>query len=55
MVKISEDKQPSPENLGEPQSDNAIDDNDDYSLSDPFKPQKPKKPKMIGTKEDQEE
>ena len=32
VVEIPEDKQPSPENLGEPQSDNASDDNDDDSL-----------------------
>ena len=35
VVKIPEDKQPSAEDLGEPQSDNA--DNDD-SLPDPFSP-----------------
>ena len=55
MVKILEDKQPSPEDLGEPQSDNADDDNDDASLQDPSLPQEPKKPKMTGTKEDHDE
>ena len=53
VVKITEDKQPSPGNFGEPQSA----DNDDYddSLPDPFTPQEPKKPKMMGTKDDQDE
>ena len=55
MVKILEDKQPSPEDLGEPQSDDADDDDDDDSLPDPFSPQEPKKPKTMATKEDQDE
>ena len=57
MVKIPEDKQPSPEDLGEPQSDHTDDgnDDDDDSLPDPFLPQEPKKPKTSGTKEDQDE
>ena len=55
MVKIPEDKHPSPENLGEPQSNDANDDDDDDSLPDPFTLQEPKKPKMMGTKEDQDE
>ena len=55
VVKIPEDKQPSPEDLGEPQSDDTDDDNDDDSLPDPFSPQEPKRPKMSGTKEDQDE
>ena len=55
IVKIPEDKQPSPEDLGKPQSDNANDDGDDDSLPDPFSPREPKKPKMMGTKEDQDE
>ena len=54
MVKIPEDKQPSPENLGEPQSDDANNDNDGDSLPDPFTPWEPKKPKTMGTKEDQD-
>ena len=46
VVKIPEDKQPSPEDLGEPQSSDANDDDDDddNSLPDPFLPQAPKKP-----------
>ena len=38
MVKIPEDKQPSPEDLGEPQSNKANDYDDDDSLPDPFSP-----------------
>ena len=52
VVKIPEDKKPSPEKLGEPQSDD--DDNDD-SLPEPFSLPEPKRPKMLGTKEDQDE
>ena len=55
VVKIPEDKQPSPKDLGEPQSDNADNDEDDDSLPDPFSPQEPKKPKTTGTKGDQDE
>ena len=55
VVKIPEDKQPSPEDLSEPQSDDAYNDDDDDSLPDPFSPQELKKPKMMGTKEDQDE
>ena len=55
MVKIPEDKQPSPEDLGEPHSDDANDDDNDDSLPDFFSPQKPKKPRTTGTKEDQDE
>ena len=55
VVKIPEDKQPSQEDLGEPQSDDADDDDDDDSLPDPFSPQEPKRPKTLGTKEDQDE
>ena len=47
VIKIPEDKQPSPENLGEPQSNDANHDDDDNSLPDPFTP--------LGTKEDQDE
>ena len=52
--KIPEDKKPSPEDLGEPQSDDADYDNDDYSLPDRFLPWEPKNPKILGTKEDQD-
>ena len=55
VVEIPEDKQLSPEDLGEPQSDNTDDDDDNDSLPDPFSPQEPKRPKMSGTKEDQDE
>ena len=55
VVKIPEDKQLSPEDLGEHQSDDADDDDNNDSLPDPFSPQQPKKPKMLGTKEDQDE
>ena len=55
VVKIPEDKQPSPEDLGEPQSDDADDDDDNDSLPDLFSPQEPKRPKTLGTKEDQYE
>ena len=47
VVKIPEDK--------EPQYDDADDDDDDDSLPDPFLLQEPKRPKMLGTKEDQDE
>ena len=50
-AKIPEDKQPSPEDSDQPQSDD-VDDDDDNLLPDPFSPQE-KKPKMSGTKEDQ--
>ena len=46
VVKIPEDKQPSPEDLGEPQSEKA----DDDSLPDPFSPRELKKPKTSETK-----
>ena len=55
MVEISEDKQPSPEDLGESQSDNANDDEDDDSLPDLFSPRELKKSKTMATKEDQDE
>ena len=55
VVKIPEDMQPSPEDLGEPQSDDTDDDDDDDSLPDLFSPQGPKKPKTSRTKEDQDE
>ena len=55
MVKIPEDKQCSPEDLGEPQSDDADDDDDNDSLLDLFSLWEPKKPKMTETKEDQDE
>ena len=55
VVKIPEDKLPSPEDLGKPQSDDANDDDDDNSLPDPFSPRELKKSKMTGTKEDQDE
>ena len=55
MVKIPEDKQPSPEDLSESQSDDADDDDNDNSLLDPFSPQELKKPKTMGTTEDQDE
>ena len=55
VVEIPEDKEPSPEDLGEPQSDDADDDDNDDSLPDPFSLQEPKRPKMLGTKEDQDE
>ena len=54
-VEIPEDKQPSPEDLGEPQSDESDDDDGDDLLPDWFSPSEPKKPKMLGTKEDQDE
>ena len=54
MVKIPEDKPPSPEDLGEPQSNDADDDDDD-SLPDLFSPWESKRPKTSGTKEDQNE
>ena len=44
VVKIPEDKEPSQENLGEPQSN----DTDDDSLPDPFSLQEPKRPKNVG-------
>ena len=55
VVKIPEDKEPSPEDLGEPQSDDAAAAEDDNSLPDPFSLQEPKRPKTLGTKEDQDE
>ena len=55
MGKIPEDKQPSPEDLVEPQSNDADDDDNDNSLPDPFSPWELKKPKTIGTKEVQDE
>ena len=55
VVKIPEDKQPSPEDLGEPQSDEAAAADDDDSLPDPFPPWEPKRPKTLRTKEEQEE
>ena len=55
VVEIPEDKKPSPEDFDAPQSDEADNDDDHDSLSDPFSPQEPKKPKMSGTKEDQDE
>ena len=55
VVKIPEDKQPSPEDLGEPQSHDADDDIDDDSLPDLFSPWEPKKPKTSQTQEDQDE
>ena len=54
MFKIPEDKEPSPEDLGEPQS-NDTDDDDDDSLPDPFSLWEPIRPKTSGTKEDQDE
>ena len=55
VVKIPEDKEPSPEDLGEPQSDDPDnDDDDDDSLPDLFLLWEPKRPKMSGTKEDQD-
>ena len=45
VVEILEDKQPSPEDLGEPQSDDADGDDDEDSLPDPFSPREPKNPK----------
>ena len=55
VVKIPEDKEPSPEDLGEPQSDDAADDDDNDSLPAPFSLQEHKRPKTLGTKEDQDE
>ena len=55
MVKIPEDKQSSPEDLGEPQSDDADNDDHNDSLPDPFLLQEPKRPKTSETKEDQDE
>ena len=55
VVKIPEDKQPSPEDLGEPKYNDTNDDNDDDSLQDQFLPRESKKPKTSGTKEDQDE
>ena len=55
MVKIPEDKEPSPEDLGEPQSDDTDDDDNDDSLPDPFSFREPKRPKTLGIKEDQDE
>ena len=52
VVKIPEHKQHSPEDLGEPQSDDT---DDDDSLPDLFLPWGPKKPKTSRTKEDQDE
>ena len=56
VVKIPEDKQPSPKDLGEQQSDDTDNYDDDDSLPDLFSPQeKPIKHKTSGTKEDQDE
>ena len=55
VVEIPEDKEPSPEDLGELQSNDADDDDDNDSLPDPFSLQEPKRPKTSGTKEDQDE
>ena len=56
VVKIPDDKEPSPEDLGKPQSDDADDDDDDDdSLPDPFSLREPKRPKTSETKEDQDE
>ena len=62
VVKIPEDKQSAPEDLGEPQSDDAEDDDDDDddddgndSLPDPFLLWEPKRPKTSETKDDQDE
>ena len=52
MVEIPEDQQPSPEDLGEPQSNVA---GNDDSLPDPFSPRELKKPRTMSTKEDQDE
>ena len=51
VVKIPEDKEPSPEDLGEPQSNDADDDDDNDSLPDPFSLHEPK---TLETKEDQD-
>ena len=47
---IPEDKQASPEDSDQPQSDDVNDEDDDNSLPDPFAP-KEKKAKMSGTKD----